>query len=106
MLTRWVERRPGFCGTNINHGEAASVTDKPIAIVTGVGPGTGSAIVRRFASGGFRGIALARSPDRIRALEQDLPGPHAMISDLSPASQTPPTLSTTPTHTRAPNSLI
>jgi NADP-dependent 3-hydroxy acid dehydrogenase YdfG len=41
------------------------VTDKPIAVVTGVGPGTGSAIVRRFAGGGFRVIALARSPDRI-----------------------------------------
>ena len=45
------------------------MSDKPIAIVTGVGPGTGSAIVRRFAAEGFRVIALARSPDRIRALE-------------------------------------
>ena len=47
------------------------MADKPIAVVTGVGPGTGSAIVRRFAREGFRVIALARSPDRIRALEQD-----------------------------------
>ena len=53
------------------------MADKPIAIVTGVGPGTGSAIVRRFAAGGFRVIALARSPDRIRALEQELPDTHA-----------------------------
>ena len=44
-------------------GEAA-MADKPLAIVTGVGPGTGSAIVRRFAAGGFRVIALARSPER------------------------------------------
>jgi NAD(P)-dependent dehydrogenase (short-subunit alcohol dehydrogenase family) len=63
------------------------VTDKPIAIVTGVGPGTGSAIVRRFAGGGFRVIALARSPDRIRALEQELPDTHAVICDVSIASQ-------------------
>ena len=63
------------------------MSDKPIAIVTGVGPGTGSAIVRRFAGGGFRVIALARSPDRIRALEQELPDTHALICDVSSQSQ-------------------
>jgi NAD(P)-dependent dehydrogenase (short-subunit alcohol dehydrogenase family) len=63
------------------------VTSKPIAIVTGVGPGTGSAIVRRFAAGGFRVIALARSPDRIRALERELPDTHAMICDVANESQ-------------------
>ncbi len=63
------------------------MTDKPIAIVTGVGPGTGSAIVRRFAAGGFRVIALARSPDRIRALEQELPDTHAVICDVSSESE-------------------
>ncbi len=61
---------------------AAAMADKPIAIVTGVGPGTGSAIVRRFAAGGFRVIALARSPDRIRALEQELPDTHAVICNV------------------------
>ncbi|MEH2565905.1 SDR family oxidoreductase [Bradyrhizobium sp. AZCC 2289] len=61
--------------------------DKPIVIVTGVGPGTGSAIVRRFAAEGFRVIALARSPDPIRALEQELPDTHAMISDVSSERQ-------------------
>ena len=63
------------------------MSDKPIAIVTGVGPGTGSAIVRRFAAEGFRVIALARSPDRIRALEQELTDTHAMICDVSSESQ-------------------
>jgi NAD(P)-dependent dehydrogenase (short-subunit alcohol dehydrogenase family) len=61
--------------------------DKPIAIVTGVGPGTGSAIVRRFAAEGFRVLALARSPDRIRALERELIDTHAMICDVSSESQ-------------------
>jgi NAD(P)-dependent dehydrogenase (short-subunit alcohol dehydrogenase family) len=59
------------------------MSDKPIAIVTGVGPGTGSAIVRRFAAEGFRVIAMARSPDRIRALEVELPDTHAMICDVA-----------------------
>ena len=63
------------------------MTEKPIAVVTGVGPGTGSAIVRRFARGGFRVIALARSPDRIQALERELPDIHAMICDVSDETQ-------------------
>jgi NAD(P)-dependent dehydrogenase (short-subunit alcohol dehydrogenase family) len=63
------------------------MSDKPIVVVTGVGPGTGSAIVRRFAAEGFRVIALARSPDRIRALEQEFTDTHAMICDVSSESQ-------------------
>ena len=63
------------------------MSGKPIAIVTGVGPGTGSAIVRRFAADGFRVIALARSPDRIRTLEQELTDTHAMICDVSSESE-------------------
>jgi NAD(P)-dependent dehydrogenase (short-subunit alcohol dehydrogenase family) len=63
------------------------MSDKPIVIVTGVGPGTGSAIVRRFAAEGFRVIALARSPDHIRALELELPDTHAMICDVSSESE-------------------
>jgi NAD(P)-dependent dehydrogenase (short-subunit alcohol dehydrogenase family) len=63
------------------------MTDKRMAVVTGVGPGTGSAIVRRFAAGGFRVIALARSPDRIGALARDLPDTHAITCDVSSQSQ-------------------
>lgn len=63
------------------------MTDKPIAIVSGVGPGTGSAIVRRFLAGGFRVIALARSADHIRSLEQELPNIHAVVCDVSSESQ-------------------
>src|SRR5262249_44823399 len=65
----------------------APMSDKPIAIVTGVGPGTGSAIVRRLAAEGFRVIAMARSPDRIRALEAELTDTHAMICDVSSESE-------------------
>jgi NAD(P)-dependent dehydrogenase (short-subunit alcohol dehydrogenase family) len=63
------------------------MSDKPIAVVTGVGPGTGSAIIRRFAAEGFRVIAMARSPDRIRALEAELTDTHAMICDVSSESE-------------------
>jgi NAD(P)-dependent dehydrogenase (short-subunit alcohol dehydrogenase family) len=82
------------------------VTDKPIAIVTGVGPGTGSAIVRRFAAGGFRVIALARSPDRIRALEQELPDTHAMVCDVANESQVAEAVASIRQSYGAPNVLI
>lgn len=63
------------------------MSEKPVAVVTGVGPGTGQAIVRRFSAGGFRVIALARSADRINALAQELPDVHAMPCDVSDESQ-------------------
>ena len=43
---------------------------KPLAVITGVGPGTGSALVRRFHQGGYRVAMLARSAERLQALAQ------------------------------------
>ena len=63
------------------------MTEKPIAIVTGVGPGTGAAIVKRFSAGGFRIIALARSAELIDRLAQELPDVHAVTCDVSDESQ-------------------
>jgi len=82
------------------------MSEKPIAIVTGVGPGTGSAIVRRFAAEGFRVIAMARSPDRIRALEAELPDTHAMTCDVSSESQVKDALADIRKSFGAPNVLI
>jgi NAD(P)-dependent dehydrogenase (short-subunit alcohol dehydrogenase family) len=63
------------------------MAEKPIALVTGVGSGTGSAIVRRFASDGFRVIALARSADVISVLERKLPDTHAAQCDVTDERQ-------------------
>lgn len=41
-------------------------TIKPLALVTGVGPGTGAATVRRFAEGGYRVAMLARDARQTR----------------------------------------
>ena len=82
------------------------MSDKPIAIVTGVGPGTGSAIVRRFAAEGFRVIALARSPDRIRALEQEVTDTHAVICDVSSESQVAEAVADIRNRYGSPNVLI
>src|ERR1700676_4683598 len=58
------------------------MTEKPVAIVTGVGPATGSAIVRRFSAGGFRVVALARSAERINALAPRLPDVPPITCDV------------------------
>ena len=47
--------------------------DKPLALVTGVGPGTGSAIVRRFAEGGYRVAMVARDKARLEGLAAQVP---------------------------------
>lgn len=57
----------------------------PLAIVTGVGPGTGTAIVRRLHQGGYRVAMLARSPDRLAELERALPCCFAVPCDVADA---------------------
>ncbi|WP_425160923.1 SDR family NAD(P)-dependent oxidoreductase, partial [Candidatus Binatus sp.] len=42
-----------------------------LAVVTGVGPGTGAAIARRFAREGYSVAMLARNRERLAALERD-----------------------------------
>src|SRR5438046_4250260 len=44
----------------------------PVAVVTGVGPGTGAAIARRFSRGGYAVAMLARNRDRLAALEREI----------------------------------
>ena len=53
-----------------------------VCIVTGVGPGTGAALSRRFAAGGYRVAMLARSEDRLRALEGEIPGSAGYACDV------------------------
>lgn len=56
--------------------------EKPICLITGVGAATGVALARRFTSGGYRVAMVARNAERLKALEQDLPGSKAYICDI------------------------
>lgn len=56
---------------------------KPLAVITGVGPGTGAALVRRFHQGGYRVAMLARKEDRLRDLARECPGALAMPCDVA-----------------------
>lgn len=58
-------------------------TTKPLVLVTGVGPGTGAALVRRFAGGGYRVAMLARDADRLAALEAEMPDTIAVPCDVT-----------------------
>ncbi len=55
----------------------------PLAIITGVGPGTGSAMVRRFHDGGYKVAMLARTAERLADLERELPNAFAVPCDVA-----------------------
>ena len=61
-------------------------TIKPLALVTGVGPGTGASVARRFAEGGYRVAMLARNAERLAALEKEIPDSIAIACDVTDAA--------------------
>src|SRR4030095_10045199 len=61
--------------------------DRPVAVVTGVGPGTGSAIVRRLSAGGHDVAMLARKQDRLAALEREIANTRAFPCDVTDEAQ-------------------
>lgn len=60
-----------------------SAGNKPLAIVTGVGPGTGAAIVREFIAQGYVVAMLARKAERLEALCTELDGAIACPCDVT-----------------------
>jgi NAD(P)-dependent dehydrogenase (short-subunit alcohol dehydrogenase family) len=60
---------------------------QPICVVTGVGPGTGTALARRFTNGGYQVAMLARNAQRLGELSQALPGSRPYPCDVSDPSQ-------------------
>lgn len=63
-----------------------------VCIVTGVGPGTGSALARRFAAAGYRVALLARTESRLKDLAAELPGARAYPCDVADEGQIAATL--------------
>jgi NADP-dependent 3-hydroxy acid dehydrogenase YdfG len=55
----------------------------PLALVTGVGPGTGAAVARRFSEGGYRVAMLARNAERLARLEAEIPSSIAVCCDVA-----------------------
>ncbi len=78
----------------------------PIAVVTGVGPGTGAAIARRFSAGGYRVAMLARDRDRLAALEREIAGARAFLCDVSDEAQIEAALAAVRSELGAPSVLV
>lgn len=51
---------------------AGQASEKPVVLVTGASAGIGDAIVRRFARGGWRVVAVARRQERLAQLAREL----------------------------------
>ena len=64
----------------------------PVAVVTGVGPGTGAAIARRFARDGYAVAMLARDRNRLTLLEREITHSHAYPCDVTDEAQLDATL--------------
>ncbi|HLI81939.1 MAG TPA: SDR family NAD(P)-dependent oxidoreductase [Candidatus Binataceae bacterium] len=61
--------------------------DGRVAVVTGVGPGTGAAIARRFARDGYKVAMLARTRERLANLERELGNAKAYPCDVTDEAQ-------------------
>ena len=59
----------------------------PVALVTGVGPGTGAAIARRFSQGGYAVAMLARTSERLATLERELSNAKGYPCDVTDETQ-------------------
>jgi len=65
---------------------------QPVALITGVGPGTGAALSRRFSRGGYRVAMLARDEARLQLLESEIEDSKAFVCDVTDVAQIDATL--------------
>jgi NAD(P)-dependent dehydrogenase (short-subunit alcohol dehydrogenase family) len=79
---------------------------KPLAIITGVGPGTGTAMARRFSAGGYQVAMVARNAERLNALARDLPDSFAIACDVSDTAALVPALDGIAARAGAPKVVI
>jgi len=61
--------------------------NNPVVLVTGVGPGTGAAISRRFSLGGHKVAMLARTRERLDALQREIPNAKGYPCDVTDETQ-------------------
>ena len=79
---------------------------EPVCVISGVGPGTGTALVRRFASEGYRIAMLARTAERLADLAAQVPSAKAYVCDVADQSQVDSTTALVEREMGAPSVLI
>jgi len=65
---------------------------KKTCLITGVGPGTGTALVKRFLEGGYQVAMIARSAKHMEKLSQQNSDAHAFLCDVAKEDQIVKTL--------------
>ena len=78
----------------------------PACVISGVGPGTGSALARRFSRGGYRVAMPARNAQRLAELERELPESKGYACDVSDESQIAETASRVERDLGIPDTLV
>jgi NAD(P)-dependent dehydrogenase (short-subunit alcohol dehydrogenase family) len=79
---------------------------RPIAVVTGVGPGTGAAVVRRFAHGGYNVAMIARDRARLERFEHEIANTRAYPCDVTDTPSLQATLDAIDAEMGAPKVLV
>ncbi|MGD8829255.1 MAG: SDR family NAD(P)-dependent oxidoreductase [Pseudomonadales bacterium] len=77
-----------------------------VCLITGVGPGTGTALVRRFAAGGYRVAMLARTGARLEALAKELGAASAYPCDVGDGDSLEATFDRVRTELGAPTIVV
>ena len=79
---------------------------RPVCVISGVGPGTGAALSRRFAAGDYQVAMLARNEQRLSQLEQEIPHATGFRCDVSDQAAVNTTLAAIKERLGAPEVLI
>jgi NAD(P)-dependent dehydrogenase (short-subunit alcohol dehydrogenase family) len=80
--------------------------DAPLALVTGVGPGTGVAVVRRLVAGGYRVAMIARDRERLARFAAEIDGALPFPCDVCDPAQLDATLEAIRASLGAPSVLV
>lgn len=81
------------------------MTDR-IALIVGVGGGTGVALCRRFSQGGYRVAMIARNAERLAALETEIPRARGYPCDVADLDRLGATIERVQAELGAPHVLI
>ena len=79
---------------------------EPVCLITGVGPGTGASLSRRFAQGGYRVAMLARTQERLAQLEKEIAHARGYVCDVSDEATVNATVAQVKEEMGAPEILI
>ena len=77
-----------------------------VCLISGDGPGSGTALSKRFAAGGYRVAMLARDEARLKRLEAEIGGAAGYVCDVADESAVNATVEQVVTHLGQPEILI